>query len=91
MKIQESKTSVSTLNIPKAQFDLIQEKISNLRETTDFGSALFASLIGYGIIAVDFDGNIIAYNEGARQIYGYAPEEIIAKQSIEIFFPKDFR
>lgn len=69
---------------------LIQERINYLRENTNFGSALFESLIGCAIIAADFDGNIIAYNEGARQIYGYAPEEIIGKQSIEIFFSKDF-
>jgi PAS domain S-box-containing protein len=32
----------------------------------------------------------MSYNEGAHQIYGYAPEEVIGKQNIEIFFPKDF-
>jgi PAS domain S-box-containing protein len=70
--------------------NLIQERIKYLRENTDFALALFESLIGYAIIAAGFDGNIIAYNEGAQQIYGYAPEEIIGKQSIEIFYPKDF-
>ena len=65
----------------KSEIDLIQERIEYLREHTDFVSALFDSLIGYAIIAADFDGNIIAYNEGAREIYGYAPEEIIGKVS----------
>lgn len=69
---------------------LIQDRIRDLRENTDFVSTLFESLIGYAIIAADFDGNIIAYNEGARQIYGYAPEEIIGKQNLEIFFPHEF-
>lgn len=50
---------------------------------------LFESLPGYTIIATDLDGNIIAYNEGARQIYGYAPEEIIGKQNIGLFFPRE--
>jgi PAS domain S-box-containing protein len=76
--------------VEKSEVNLIQERINYLHENTDFASALFESLIGYAIIAADFDGNIIAYNEGARQIYGYAPEEIIGKQSIEVFFPKDF-
>ena len=58
---------------------LIQDRIDYLRENTDFALALFESLIGYAIIAVGFDGNIIAYNEGDQQIYGYAPEEIIGK------------
>lgn len=68
----------------------IQGRIRYFRENTDFVSTLFESLIGYAIIAADFDGNIIAYNEGARQIYGYPPGEIIGKRSIEIFFPKEF-
>jgi len=69
---------------------LIQERIRELYENSDFISSLFRSLSGYGIIAADFDGNVIAYNEGARQVYGYSPEEIPGKQSIEIFFPKEF-
>ena len=75
---------------PKSKIDLIQDRIRDLRENTDFVATLFESLIGYAIFAADFDGNIIAYNEGARQIYGYTPEEVIAKQNIDIFFPKDF-
>jgi len=69
---------------------LIQDRVIDLRENTDFTSALFESLVGYAIIAADFGGNIIAYNNGARQIYGYTPEEIIGKQNIEVFFPEDF-
>ncbi len=70
--------------------DLIQDKIRYLRDSTDFISAVFDSLVGYAIIAADFDGNIIAYNEGAHQIYGYAPEEVIGKEQMDIFFPKEF-
>jgi len=69
---------------------LVQDRIRELRENTDFVSTLLESLVGYAIIAADFDGNVIAFNEGARQIYGYAPEEVIGQQSIEIFFPEDF-
>jgi two-component system, sporulation sensor kinase E len=69
---------------------LIQDRIKELRENTDFVNTLLESLEGYAIIAADFDGNIIAFNEGARQIYGYAPEEVIGKQNIEVFFPEDF-
>ncbi len=69
---------------------LIRDRIEELRENTDVVDALLESLIGYAIIAADFNGNIIAFNEGARQMYGYGPEEIIGKQDIEIFFPEDF-
>lgn len=69
---------------------LIQDRIRELRENTDFVTTLLDRVVEYAIIAADFDGNIIAFNEGARQIYGYAPEGVIGKQRIEIFFPKDF-
>ena len=69
---------------------LIQERIKDLRENTDFINALLESLVGYAIIAADFDGNVIAYNEGARQIYGYEPKEVIGKQNIDVFFTKEF-
>ena len=72
------------------EIDLVQDRIKYLRESTDFVSTLFESLIGYAIIASDFDGNIIGFNEGARKIYGYAPEEIIGKQDVETFFPEEF-
>ena len=75
---------------PQPAIDLLQDRIRDLRENTDFVSALLETLVGYAIIAADFDGNIIAFNEGSRQIYGYAPEEVIGNQSIDIFFPDDF-
>lgn len=75
---------------PQSAIDLVQERIRDLRENTDFLSTVFESLVSYAIIAADFDGNIIAFNEGARQIYGYAPEEVIGKHNIDIFFPDDF-
>lgn len=69
---------------------LIQDRIVELRENTDFVSTLLESPIGYAIIATDYDGNIIAYNKGAQKIYGYDPEELIGKQDIGIFFPAEF-
>ena len=84
------RTPQSEICNPNSALDLVQDRIRDLRENTDFVSTLFESLTGYAIIAADFDGNIIAYNEGARQIYGYSPEEIIGKANIEIFFPKAF-
>ena len=69
---------------------LIQDRIRKIRENMDFVSALFESLTGYAIIAADFDGNIIAFNEGAHQIYGYSPQEIIGRKNIKVLFPEDF-
>ena len=69
---------------------LIQGRIRDLRENTDFVSAIFENLTGYAIIAADYDGGVIAYNAGAHLIYGYAPLEVVGKQNIAIFFPKGF-
>jgi len=90
-KMRRSKIPNPNSKMQKSQMDLmIQERIRDLWEDTDFALTIFQSLIGYAIIAADFDGNIIAYNKGAQQAYGYTPEEIISRQNIEIFFPKDF-
>jgi PAS domain S-box-containing protein len=86
----DSKSQKQESGIGSPAFDLMQDRIRDLRESTDFVSTLFESLTEYAIIAADFDGNVIAYNEGARQMYGYAPEEIIGRENIEIFFPKEF-
>lgn len=69
---------------------LVEERIRYLYEETDFLHAIFERLSGYALIAADFDGNILAVNEGARIIYGYPPEEVVGKEKIEIFFPEDF-
>ena len=58
---------------------LIEDRARELRGDANFVNALFESLVGCAIIAADFDGNIIALNEGAHQAYGYASGEIIGK------------
>jgi PAS domain S-box-containing protein len=70
--------------------ELIRARIRNLWEFTDFSSTLFESLVGYAVIAADFDGNILAFNEGARQIYGYDPRQLVGKENIEVLFPPGF-
>jgi PAS domain S-box-containing protein len=70
--------------------DMVYERIQYLRDQTDFISTVFDTLVGYGIIAADFDGNIIAYNEGAHQIFGYTPMEMIGKEKIERIFSDEF-
>ncbi len=42
------------------------------------GSVLEAST-EYSIIGIDFEGTIVLWNEGARRLYGYEPEEVIGK------------
>lgn len=69
---------------------IVQEQVRNLYQNTDFLSAVFEKLVSHAIIAADFDGNIIAYNEGAKQTYGYAPEEAIGRMDFSAFYQKAF-
>lgn len=69
---------------------LIQERLQYLRENTDVIPAIFDRLISYAIITADFDGQILSFNKGAQQIYGYAPEEVIGQLTLESFFTEEF-
>ena len=41
-----------------------------------------------GIVANDRQGNIIIFNEGAQNIYGYTPEEALAGMSVTRLYPE---
>jgi len=68
---------------------LFQRRVEDLRRNTDFLRTLLETVVAYAIIAADFDGNILAYNEGARQVYGYAPEEVIGAKEFQALFPQE--
>jgi 1,4-dihydroxy-2-naphthoate polyprenyltransferase len=39
------------------------------------------------IITCDLEGRIETYNEGAEQLFGYAPEEVIGRKRVSLFSP----
>lgn len=82
----------NTIKITEEEaLEILRERLHHLRETTDFFDTLFKSMGGYAVIASDFDGNILTYNEEVIKYYGYTHEEIVGgKMNIEVFFPKDF-
>lgn len=44
------------------------------------------------MVVEDLEGNILAFNEGARRAYGYAPEEVIGRATAEkLHAPDDWR
>lgn len=56
----------------------------------DFISNILESSTEYSIIGKDIDGKILLWNEGARQLYGYEPEEVIGKANFSILHtPED--
>jgi PAS domain S-box-containing protein len=56
------------------------------------GGGLFRLLVesvrDYAIFALDPDGYILSWNEGARRLKGYAPEEIIGRH-FSVFYPPE--
>ena len=45
----------------------------------DFITNILKSSTEYSLIAKDLDGKILLWNEGARRLYGYEPEEVVGK------------
>jgi PAS domain S-box-containing protein len=67
---------------------MVEERTHELQETTDFLNSVLDSSTEYSIIATDLHGTILSYNEGARRIYGYEPEEIIGAP-VQIVIPRE--
>lgn len=62
----------------------IREQNSELTETTNFLNNILESSTEYSIVAMDLDGTILAWNEGAKRNYGYTSEEMVGKKNAYI-------
>ena len=68
----------------------IRQQNRELTEATAFLNNVLESSTEYSIIAKDLDGNILAWNEGAKRNYGYNAEEMVGKQNSRILhIPED--
>ncbi len=67
----------------------IREQNRELTDASTFLNNILESSTEYSIIAKDLDGNILAWNEGARRNYGYAAEEMVGKQNSEILHTRE--
>ncbi|HEY6843844.1 MAG TPA: PAS domain-containing protein, partial [Thermoanaerobaculia bacterium] len=64
--------------------------VSTPQEALDFIGNILESSTEYSVIAKDLDGKILLWNEGARRIYGYEPEEVVGKAFSDILHaPED--
>lgn len=53
--------------------------VGNAPETMDFITNILQASTEYAIIGEGLDGTTLLWNEGARQLYGYEPEEVVDK------------
>jgi PAS domain-containing protein len=51
----------------------------SVREAVDFIANILESSTEYSIIGMDLADKILLWNEGARRLYGYEPEEVVGK------------
>ena len=53
-------------------------------DAMDFVETVLEASTEYSIIGKGVDGTILLWNEGARRLYGYEPEEIIGKANADL-------
>ena len=53
--------------------------IRGVQEAMDFMANVLESSTEYSLIGKDLEGKILLWNEGARRLYGYEPEEVVGK------------
>jgi PAS domain S-box-containing protein len=58
-------------------------------EQVVFLNSILESSTEYSIVAKDLDGTILAWNEGARRVYGYEPQDVIGKAKALILHDPD--
>src|ERR1044072_6662032 len=65
------------------------DEIVQKHDVKEFLANLFQSSTEYSIIGKDLDGEILMWNEGARRIYGYNPEEVVGKANSSILHTEE--
>src|SRR5437588_9824823 len=63
--------------------------VSTAQDALDFIGNILGSSTEYSIIGKDLDGKILLWNEGARRLYGYEPEEVVGKANSSILHVPD--
>ncbi len=67
----------------------VAERTAELSETTEFLDSVLNSATEYAIIATDTTWRILTFNEGARRMFGYEPEDILGRPVSRLLPPED--
>ncbi|MBK8020483.1 MAG: GAF domain-containing protein [Chloroflexi bacterium] len=81
-KVQSSLASQAAIAVENAR------RFSTIQQVSAYQQALLEGA-NYSIIATDPDGRILAFNQGAESLVGYAAEEMIGKNSPAILHDLD--
>jgi PAS domain S-box-containing protein len=69
--------------------DEVKRQAEQLAETTAFLNSILASTNNVAIAALDLDGVVQMWPEGARRLYGYAPEEMVGRRAVACLHPEE--
>src|SRR5690348_3957028 len=58
--------------------------IGDPQAAMDFITNILESSTEYSVIAKDLTGKILLWNEGARRLYGYEPDEVVGKMNSSV-------
>src|SRR5713226_4300338 len=61
--------------------------VGTAQQAVDFITNILESSTEYSVIAKDITGKIVLWNEGARRLYGYEPDEVVGKANSSILHP----
>ncbi|HLW98742.1 MAG TPA: PAS domain S-box protein [Candidatus Acidoferrales bacterium] len=86
-----SPTQSGRPRVDSARPKLMDESIvGTAQDAVDFITNILESSTEYSVIAKDLNGGILLWNEGARRLYGYEPEEVVGKANSSILHaPED--
>jgi len=62
--------------------ELLKEKNTFLKNILDSSSSI-------SILSTDLESNVLFWNKGAENIFGYKSQEIVGKQRIEVLYPDE--
>jgi PAS domain S-box-containing protein len=64
--------------------------LTTTEQALDFIGNILESSTEYSVIGKDLEGRILLWNEGARRLYGYEPEEVVGRANSDILHtPED--
>ena len=60
-----------------------------LRKTNNFLKNILDSSSSISIVSTDLEGNVLFWNKGAENIFGYKADEMVGRQKIDILYSHD--
>src|SRR5690349_17761582 len=85
------RTKDSQMSPTGSQIEPRPREHMGLAEQAAFLNSVLESSTEYSIVAKDLEGRILAWNEGARRVYGYEPADVVGRSAFVLHDPDDVK